>query len=84
MCATCGCGDTTDHGHEHHHHRDDLPHVHPRQRARTLRLEQDVLAKNADLAQRNRAWLETRGILAWNLMSRGADRRDRGRSGDLP
>ena len=77
MCATCGCGDTTDHGHghdgdhahAHQHHHDDLPHVHPRQTSRTLRLEQDVLAKNADLAQRNRAWLEARGILAWNLMS---------------
>jgi len=72
MCATCGCGDTTDHGHDHeshHHHHDDVPHVHPQPTPRTLRLEQNVLAKNADIAQRNRSWLEGRGIVAWNLMS---------------
>src|SRR5262249_37486801 len=36
---------------------------------RVLRLEQDVLAKNGRLAERNRGWLESRGIVAWNLMS---------------
>src|SRR5262245_40218741 len=81
MCATCGCGDTTDHGHAHasdhdhehghahHHAHDDLPHVHARRTSRTVKLEQDVLAKNAGIAERNRARLDAQGIVAWNLMS---------------
>ena len=32
-------------------------------------LQQKVLAKNDDLAERNRDWLRDRGILAVNLMS---------------
>jgi hydrogenase nickel incorporation protein HypB len=70
MCATCGC--STDHAHDHHHAHDDdhgLPHVHARRPPRLLRIEQDVLAKNARLAGQNRAWLEGRRIVAWNLMS---------------
>src|SRR5262249_7034335 len=37
--------------------------------SRIVQIEQDVLAKNSRLAERNRGWLEGRGILAWNLMS---------------
>jgi hydrogenase nickel incorporation protein HypB len=37
--------------------------------ARTLRLEQDVLAKNNLIAARNRGWFEGRQIVALNLMS---------------
>ncbi|MGH8885507.1 MAG: hydrogenase nickel incorporation protein HypB [Egibacteraceae bacterium] len=70
-------------GHEHHHH-DEAGHSHHHdlgdgldepgavvadRPARTLRLEQDVLAKNNLLAERNRGWLEGRGIVAMNLMS---------------
>lgn len=70
-------------GHEHHHH-DEAGHSHHHDHgdgldepgavvadrpARTLRLEQDVLAKNNLLAERNRGWLEGRGIVAMNLMS---------------
>src|SRR5205814_8115642 len=36
---------------------------------RTVALEQDVLAKNKLLAERNRGWLDGRGIVALNLMS---------------
>jgi hydrogenase nickel incorporation protein HypB len=36
---------------------------------RTIILQQKVLAKNDELAQRNRDWLRQRGILAVNLMS---------------
>jgi hydrogenase nickel incorporation protein HypB len=36
---------------------------------RTIELQQKVLAKNDELAARNRAWLARRGILAVNLMS---------------
>lgn len=35
----------------------------------TVELEQRVLAHNDDLAERNRAWLAERGVLAVNLMS---------------
>jgi hydrogenase nickel incorporation protein HypB len=66
MCDTCGCsdGDVTDgvrmvdfpagHGHGHGH---------------TVLLEQKVLARNDDLAVRNREWLGEREIHAVNLMS---------------
>lgn len=37
--------------------------------SRTVMLQQKVLAKNDRLAERNRAWLHERGILAVNLMS---------------
>ncbi len=36
---------------------------------RTIRLEQDILAKNNLLAERNRGWFEGRQIFALNLMS---------------
>jgi hydrogenase nickel incorporation protein HypB len=51
-----------EHGHEHapgYEHGDD----------RTVVLQQKVLAKNDELAGRNRAWLAGRGVLAVNLMS---------------
>jgi hydrogenase nickel incorporation protein HypB len=62
-------------GHEHAGHDDHehgahepahLSHIHA---GRTVELQQKVLAKNDDLAQRNRGWLHERGILAVNLMS---------------
>lgn len=66
-------------GHEHHQHQhqDDHQHEHAHhtdvhrtdQTSRTLRLEQEVLAKNNRLAERNRGWLTGRGIVACNLMS---------------
>jgi hydrogenase nickel incorporation protein HypB len=77
MCATCGCsgkarlrlvtsghdhdhapGREQHHGHEHHHVDD-----------RTVVLQQKVLARNDELAGRNRDWLRQRGVLAVNLMS---------------
>lgn len=79
MCATCGCGDdtatVTTIGPEHRH---DHPHDHPHDHAHdhvhlpvteTITLEQKVLAKNDELAERNRAWLTERGILALNMTS---------------
>jgi hydrogenase nickel incorporation protein HypB len=75
MCAICGCS-TTDLEHEHHH---DHPHAHgPGHthenghnggQSRTIRLEQDVLAKNNRLAERNRGWLQARQVFALNLVS---------------
>ncbi|HEY5300031.1 MAG TPA: hydrogenase nickel incorporation protein HypB, partial [Acetobacteraceae bacterium] len=70
MCATCGCGSDQVHvhgeiihAHEHHHHDDPAP------QARTVSLEQDILAKNRLLAERNRGWFAGREVFAVNLMS---------------
>jgi hydrogenase nickel incorporation protein HypB len=63
QAAGNGTGREHDHDHEHQHdheHGDD---------GRTVALQQKILAKNDDLAQRNREWLNERGILAVNLMS---------------
>jgi hydrogenase nickel incorporation protein HypB len=81
MCATCGC-DSTDHHHDHDHHdhdhhdhdhhdHDHHDHEHRREPAtsRTLRIEQDILAKNDEMAARNRAWFAGRGVLALNVTS---------------
>src|SRR4051812_3333414 len=75
MCATCGCGDdgavitlagnagpARDHDHAH-------PHDHDHPHTETISLEQKVLAKNDQRAERNRSWLAERDILAFNLTS---------------
>src|SRR4051794_31852896 len=49
-------------GHHHHHHGHDHSHT-------TIELEQQILAKNDRLAERNRGWLAGRGIVALNLVS---------------
>jgi hydrogenase nickel incorporation protein HypB len=58
-------------GHEHHHdHGEAHGHSHEEKPiSRTLQLEQDILAKNNQLAEHNRGWLEGREIAAFNLMS---------------
>jgi len=57
--------------HEHpHEHPHEHGHEHPHElAARTISIEQDILAKNADLAQRNRRWLDEQRIVSVNLMS---------------
>ncbi len=70
-------GHTTAHDHRHSHdHGDPLPPaadpraaLHAGMHGRTITLEQDILAKNQALAERNRGWFEGREILALNLMS---------------
>ncbi len=52
-----GHGHDHDHGHHHHDH------------GTTLHLEQQVLARNNLLAERNRGWFAARNILALNLVS---------------
>jgi hydrogenase nickel incorporation protein HypB len=48
-------------GHEHSH--DSVHHEHPPARAgRILQLEEDVLASNRRLAERNRAWFAERAV----------------------
>ncbi|MFN2562512.1 MAG: hydrogenase nickel incorporation protein HypB [Jatrophihabitans sp.] len=64
-----------DHAHPHDHPHD---HAHPRaaqrdetsaESSRTIAIEQAVLAKNDELANRNRAWLANQRITSVNLMS---------------
>jgi len=69
------------HGHDHsypHDHEHSHPHVpatapqtalHAGMHGRTIALEQEILAKNQLLAERNRGWFEGREVLALNLMS---------------
>ncbi len=52
-----------DHSHSHDHSHGDHSH------GRTINLEQEILAKNDKLAERNRGWFEGRNILALNLVS---------------
>ena len=73
--------DHHDHHHHHHHHHDhagaSASSPHPGHgsaelspaRARTIRVEQELLRKNDRLAARNRGWLSGRGVLALNVMS---------------
>jgi hydrogenase nickel incorporation protein HypB len=56
-------------GHGGHHHDEDAGALHARMHSRTVKLEQDLLAKNQLIAERNRGWFEGREILAVNLMS---------------
>ena len=55
-----------DHDHAHHHHHDEPV---PGRDAHTIALEAALLGKNQALAERNRGWLEGRGVLALNMMS---------------
>ena len=53
MCIDCGCAGTTDHPHHHDHDHG----------ARTLRIEEDLLAKNNRLAAGNRARIHDAVVL---------------------
>ncbi|MDT7598920.1 MAG: hydrogenase nickel incorporation protein HypB, partial [Pseudonocardiales bacterium] len=56
--------------HQHGHEHPPAPAAAPDpDRGHTIALEQRVLARNDELAERNRRWLTERGILAVNLMS---------------
>jgi len=63
------------HAHEHHHHEHshdhhgDHAHDHHHAATRTVTLEEQILAKNQRLAERNRGWLAGRGVVALNLVS---------------
>lgn len=82
MCATCGCEAVPgEHDHHHHHHDGDGHHHHHAddhhhhgtfllaRPARTVALEEDVLAKNDALAAENRALFQRAGIAAFNFTS---------------
>jgi hydrogenase nickel incorporation protein HypB len=70
MCVTCGCGPDAvhehEHDHEHEHHSHEHGHPHGTE---VVSLERDLLAKNAQLAALNRAWLSGRGAWMINLLS---------------
>ncbi len=59
MCIECGCGEINHHHHDHEH--DPGP--------KTLRVEEDLLAKNNRLAGLNRALFAERGVFVLNLVS---------------
>lgn len=84
MCGTCGCQEphhqtirkpSDDHGHEGQHqhvHEQKYEHAHDHHEhthGTEVRLEQDILAKNNLLAERNRGFLEGRGVFTLNLVS---------------
>jgi hydrogenase nickel incorporation protein HypB len=52
-----------------HHSREQSGALNDHPASRIVRFEQNVLAKNDLIAERNRGWFEGRGILALNLMS---------------
>jgi hydrogenase nickel incorporation protein HypB len=71
MCATCGCGETSQahaHGHVQHDHAHGDGGHHERE-ARRLQVEQDILGRNDAIAKQNRQLLSARGTFAVNLMS---------------
>ncbi|HWQ94334.1 MAG TPA: hydrogenase nickel incorporation protein HypB [Gammaproteobacteria bacterium] len=57
------------HPHDHEHTASGVVALHARAQGTTIALEQDILAKNQLLAERNRGWLAGREILALNLVS---------------
>ena len=62
--------DVVAHRHEHEHSHDESPAaLHAKAHGKTIALEQDILAKNQLIAERNRGWLAGRTILALNLVS---------------
>lgn len=69
-----GHGDDHDHGHQHpgQEHHGYRPHGHDHEHdhaSRTVRLEQDILAKNNAYAAQNRERFAAQGVLALNLVS---------------
>lgn len=67
MCIDCGCGSSQDHHHHDHLHG---PETHHHESAsRTIRIEEDLLAKNNRLAEGNRQRLAQQGIFTLNLVS---------------
>ena len=57
------------HAHDGHTHTYADGHTHSHTHGTVLNLEQEILAKNNRLAERNRGWLAGRNILALNLVS---------------
>lgn len=68
-----------EHGHHHHHHHDHHGdhhehhhhghHHHDHESSETIMVEQDILSKNRNVAERNRGYFEAKNIFCLNLMS---------------
>ena len=85
MCETCGCTEAHEHADGIVHTHDGVRHHHPHAQAhdtayahaetpavgerRTVRVQQKILQQNDEQAERNRAWLTARGVVAINLIS---------------
>ena len=65
MCIDCGCTPASPHDHDHGHHH----HEHTPDGGRTVRIEEDLLAKNNRLAAGNRALFAQQGVFVLNLVS---------------
>jgi hydrogenase nickel incorporation protein HypB len=62
-------GQHAHHNHDHGHSHDEAGHTHAHEHGSTITLEQQILARNNQLAERNRGWLAGRKTLALNLVS---------------
>ncbi len=67
MCIECGCGETTHHSHDHDHH--DHDHHHHEHKGTTLKIGEDLLAKNNRLAAVNRELFQHNNLFVLNLVS---------------
>ncbi len=68
MCTECGCAEPDAHLHHDHDHEHGHDHSHGSP-ARTLRIEEDLLAKNNRLAAGNRALFRRQQVFVLNLVS---------------
>lgn len=72
MCLTCGCGHSHEHTHEHTHEHagdHDHGHSHTHEDSSAIRVEEDILSRNNEIAARNRAFFASKKILALNFVS---------------
>lgn len=78
MCQDCGCSDVVaiaingkiSHPHDHEHHPHDPDHSHPHSHSPQIHpVHLSLLAKNDRFAERNRGYLQAKGILALNILS---------------
>jgi len=82
MCTVCGCGKSTDNsdlslelkGHQnsthlHYGQGNAKAHIPGMSQARIIRIERDILGKNAEYAKANRIRFKQQSILALNLVS---------------
>ena len=83
MCLDCGCQEGNEkkyfeHKHDHTHgphththdgHTHAHDHDHSDKQTRILNIEHSVLAKNDAIAEKNRQWLKSKGIVTVNIIS---------------
>lgn len=84
MCTVCGCGEgetrVEGHSHDHDHHHEDGDHIHYGKGAahahapglsqsRMVEIEQNILSKNDQYANKNRRLFADQGVFTLNLVS---------------